>query len=107
MEVSEIVSMTRKLTALFDAVVPRAWGIEAMVTELVAEVGTLADEIMITEGYRSMRERGSLDLADDVVDILFMLIRFADYYTIDLEQAYVQMVDDTKKILATQVRSAQ
>lgn len=99
MKVSEMVEMTREVTRLFDITVPRPWGIEAMVTELVGEVGTLADSIMITEGYRRSREQNEIDLEDDVVDIMFMLIRIADYYNIDLEKAYTQMIDITRKKL--------
>jgi NTP pyrophosphatase (non-canonical NTP hydrolase) len=103
MKVSEMVEMTREITALFDKVVPRPWGIEAMVTELVGEVGTLADEVMIKEGYRPLREGDNLNLEDDLVDIIFMLIRIADYYSIDLERAYTRMIDETRRKLEKRI----
>lgn len=95
MQVAELVELTRSLIKLFKQVEPRDWGIEAMAVELTAETGTLADSIMIQEGYRRMRQGGELDLEDDVVDIMFMLIRIADYYQIDLEAAYTRMIETT------------
>jgi NTP pyrophosphatase (non-canonical NTP hydrolase) len=99
MKVSELVEQTRQVTRLFDGVVPREWGIEAMVTELTGEVGTLADEIMIKEGYRAPRNGDPIDIADDIVDILFMLVRIADYYAVDLDEAYQKMIDGTREKL--------
>ncbi len=107
MEVSKMVEMTQEITALFDKEVPRQWSIEAMMTELVAEVGTLADSIMIKEGYRHLRGENELDLEDDVVDILFMLIRIADFYHIDLDQAYPKMIDMTRKKLMNRLQDKQ
>lgn len=95
MQVAELVEMTRALIKLFKQIEPRDWGIEAMAVELTAETGTLADSIMIQEGYRQMRQGGELDLEDDVVDIMFMLIRIADHYQIDLEAAYTKMIETT------------
>jgi NTP pyrophosphatase (non-canonical NTP hydrolase) len=96
MQISDMVERTREVTALFDEVVPRTWGIEAMMVELVGEVGTLADEIMLQEGYRRTRSADRLRLEDEVVDVLFMLVRVADYYGIDLDEAYVTMLDKTE-----------
>jgi NTP pyrophosphatase (non-canonical NTP hydrolase) len=96
MQISDMVERTRKVTTLFDEVVPRTWGIEAMMVELVGEVGTLADEIMLQEGYRATRKADPLRLEDELTDVLFMLVRVADYYHIDLERAYVTMLEMTE-----------
>jgi NTP pyrophosphatase (non-canonical NTP hydrolase) len=99
MEVSEMIAMTREVTRLFDKLVGR-WNSSVMVTELVGEVGTLADSIMIHDGHRPPRENSeAINLEDDVVDVLFMLIRIADHYDIDLEQAYRKMIEETHEKL--------
>ena len=79
-------------------------GFPVMVTELVGEVGTLADSIMILEDYRRPRNGEHIDLEDDIVDVLFMLIRIADHYKIDLESAYSKMIDQTREKLTERAR---
>lgn len=100
MDFTALMTETRELTRLFDQQVG-SWSVPVMVTELVAEVGTLADSIMIHEGYR--RSRGDpLDLHDDLADVLFMLLRIADHYQIDMERAYVEMLQRTRNALQAQ-----
>jgi NTP pyrophosphatase (non-canonical NTP hydrolase) len=96
MSISELITLTREIIVLFEKVELRPWGIETMMNELTGEVGTLADTIMITEGYRQARPTDTPDLQDDIADILFMLIRIADHYHIDLEAAYRQMIAETR-----------
>jgi|GEM_PF-1097071 DNA repair photolyase/NTP pyrophosphatase (non-canonical NTP hydrolase) len=98
MKVSDMVEMTREVTRLFDRDVGE-WNVNVMVTELVGEVGTLADSIMIQEGHRPSRNGDHIDLEDDIVDILFMLIRIADHYKVDLESAYSDMIKRTRRKL--------
>jgi NTP pyrophosphatase (non-canonical NTP hydrolase) len=76
-----------------------------MVTELVGEVGTLADSIMIQEGHRPSRNGSRVDLEDDIVDIMFMLIRIADHYDIDIENAYKKMIKQTRRKLEDRLLS--
>lgn len=104
MKVSDMIYMTREITRLFDKRVGH-WDASVMMTELAGEVGTLADSIMIQEKKRPPREGSEIDLADDVVDILFMLIRIADHYDIDIEQAYVNMIETTRRKLEDQDHS--
>ena len=98
MKVSDMVRMTREVTHLFDEEVGK-WEVPVMVTELVGEVGTLADSIMIREKHRQPRNGEHIDLEDDIVDVLFMLLRIADHYKIDLESAYCTMIDRTRRKL--------
>jgi len=98
MKVADMVRMTREITRLFDEEVGK-WEISVMVTELVGEVGTLADSVMIKEHYRRPRNEDHIDLEDDIVDVMFMLIRIADHYEIDLESAYKAMIARTRKKL--------
>lgn len=104
MNVSEMIKMTRDTTRLFDKAVG-PWDVSVMVTELVGEVGTLADSIMIEEGHRPSRNGDRVDLDDDIVDILFMLIRIADHYHIDIESAYEKMIHQTQRKLGDRLLS--
>ncbi len=102
MEMTTLITETRELAHLFDQQVG-PWPPAVMVTKLVAEVGTLADSIMIHEGYR--RSRGdALDLHDDLADVLFMLLRIADHYQINIERAYVEMLQRAHSALQSQRR---
>jgi NTP pyrophosphatase (non-canonical NTP hydrolase) len=98
MEVSKLIEMTRETTGLFDKAVGK-WDISVMVTELMGEVGTLADSVMIREGYRPARNGEPIDLEDDIVDVMFMLMRIADHYDIDVESAYQEMIEKTQRKL--------
>jgi len=93
-----MIAMTRETTRLFDKTVGK-WDMSVMVTELVGEVGTLADSVMIQEGHRPARNSEPIDLEDDIVDVMFMLIRIADHYNIDVESAYEEMIEKTQRKL--------
>ena len=95
MTIEEMVAETRQLQMRFREVESRTWTIEACVMELLAEAGTLADSVMIREGYRQLRPDQEIDLEDDVCDILFVLIMIADHYQICLEDAYASMLRNT------------
>ena len=92
MTIEEMVAETRRLQMRFREVESRRWTIETYVVELLAEAGTLADSLMIQEGYRQLRPGQEIDLEDDICDILFVLIMIADYYQICLEDAYASML---------------
>ncbi len=102
MQVSDMVYMTREITNLFDQVVGE-WDASVLLTELAGEVGTLADSIMIKEGHRKPRNDEPIDLEDDIVDVMFMLIRIADHYNINLEEAYKNMIYHTREKLQTRL----
>ncbi|GHP00748.1 hypothetical protein KSF_107950 [Reticulibacter mediterranei] len=98
MKISEMVARTRDVTSLFDKLVG-PWDPTVMMTEMAGEVGTLADSIMIREGHRPPRDGVDVDLEDDIVDVLFMLVRIADHYGIDLERTYQIMILEVQQKL--------
>ncbi len=94
--VSDLAKRTRTVQQLFAEIEQRPWTVETFVVELLAEAGTLADSVMITEGYRRLRKTQSqIDLEDDVCDILFVLFMIADHYDIDIGKSYVSMLEET------------
>jgi NTP pyrophosphatase (non-canonical NTP hydrolase) len=81
----------------FDARNRRPWTIEAATIELTKQVGDLAKHVMVAEQYY-LPDRDDdpayattkAELADELADLLLAIIRIADHYAIDLEQAHVQ-----------------
>lgn len=98
MTLKELALTTRGLAVMFDRLVG-PWSPAVMVSELTAEVGTLADSMMIKEGHRPPRDGETPDLEDDIADVLFMLVRIADHYGIDLDHAYDRVICSTRKKL--------
>jgi NTP pyrophosphatase (non-canonical NTP hydrolase) len=96
----ELIEQTRELQRRFSLLNNRTWTIETYVIELLGETGSLADSIMIQENYRQHRTgQKPINLADDIVDIIFILVNIADHYGIDLETAYKEMLKVTDEKL--------
>jgi NTP pyrophosphatase (non-canonical NTP hydrolase) len=103
--IQKIVDATRQLQERFQEVENRSWTIETYVMELLAEAGTLADSIVIQEGYRLLRPNQTIDLRDDIADVLFVLIMIANHYGVSLEDAYISMLRETAEKLGTHMDS--
>lgn len=98
--VKDLVKETAALQKLLGRFEARPWTAEAFVIELLAEAGTLADSVMIKEGYRKLRDsQDAIDLEDDICDVLFVLLMIADHYGIDIGKSYLFMVNTTRKKL--------
>ncbi len=89
----ELVERTREMISQFSKIEQKPWGIEGSVIELSKQVGDLSKHVMVQEKYYlKSRESQSeyitskQEIADELFDIWFCLIRIADYYKIDFEQ---------------------
>ena len=54
---------------------------------------------MIKERHRQPGNEEHIDLEDDIVDVMFILIRIANHYEIDLESTYQTMIKRTREKL--------
>jgi len=95
----EVVEKSLEVIRKFEEVEKRKWGAEGATIELSKQVGELAKNIMMFEGYY-MAGRDNLPeyktskdkISDELSDILFMIIRIADYYKIDLEKEHLKQL---------------
>ncbi|MGB0756849.1 MAG: hypothetical protein ACPGO5_00150 [Patescibacteria group bacterium] len=97
MDFKEIISQTEKLADEFKAKEQREWGVEAMMVELMKQVGQLSQHVMMHEEYylakrdqQSEYDTSKQHIADELFDVIFMSIRIARHYNIDLEKEYVE-----------------
>lgn len=98
---NNLINQTRELQKRFDLLNSREWTIETYIIELMGETGSLADTIMLKENYRPIRAgQKPVNIADDIVDIIFLLVNIADHYGIDLEEAYKEMLKVTDEKLS-------
>lgn len=95
----EIVNKTLKVLDEFKKVEKREWGSEAIIVELSKQIGDLSKNIMMFEGYymagrdSDLKHQTSKEkIADELSDILFMIIRIADHYKIDLEKEHLKQL---------------
>ncbi|HEY7349378.1 MAG TPA: MazG-like family protein [Ktedonobacterales bacterium] len=93
----ELIDMTRTVIAAFAAAEQRPWTIEATMIELMKQAGDLSKHVMMAERYYLPDRAGDPsyattkdDIADELADIFYCLIRIAEHYHIDLEQAHLQ-----------------
>jgi NTP pyrophosphatase (non-canonical NTP hydrolase) len=93
----DLVNITQRVIREFDAVEQRPWSIEATMIELMKQVGDLARRVMMAEHYylpdRSRApdyETNVDDIADELADVFYCVIRVAEHYHIDLEKAHLQ-----------------
>jgi NTP pyrophosphatase (non-canonical NTP hydrolase) len=93
----DLLDITRRVIAAFDRAEQRPWSVEVTMIELAKQVGDLAKRVLMFEGYY-LPDRADApayvttreDLADELADILYCVIRVADHYRIDLEQAHLE-----------------
>ena len=92
----EAIKKTREIIRRFEKIEGKKWGVEGSMIELIKQIGDLSALVMAQEGYYP-KNRG-LDnpkylvtkekIGDELADLLFILIRLADLYGIDLEKAH-------------------
>lgn len=91
----ELLAITRKVIGEFEQREQRSWGIEGSMLELMKQVGDLTRHVMVFEKYYvknrmsdSYYRTTKNDIADELADILYCLIRISDRYGIDIWEAH-------------------
>jgi len=74
------------------------WRPEVMFTDLVEEVGELANAILTKQGFKSEKRKKS-DLADSLCDIMFDVFMIAEYYGIDIDKEFTKVLKGLEKRL--------
>jgi NTP pyrophosphatase (non-canonical NTP hydrolase) len=93
----DLIEIARTVIRAFEAVEQRPWSIEATLIELMKQTGDLARRVMTAEHYylpdreHDPAYRTTTDeIGDELADVLYCVIRIAEHYHIDLEQAHLQ-----------------
>lgn len=103
----DVVNKTLKVVKKFEEVEQRKWGIEGNMIELSKQVGELAKNVMMLEKYYLAKRRqeskykdaSKKEIANELSDILFIIIRIADLYEIDLEKSHLKEMELALKSL--------
>ncbi len=89
----ELLEQTQAMATAFEKIEQRPWGIEGSMIELSKQVGDLAKRVLTAEKYyyKSRKDNPEYasskeDIADEIFDIWYCLVRIADYYQIDIEE---------------------
>lgn len=98
----EMEEMYREVVKRFNKIELQEWCAEGAMIELSKQVGELAKQVMIKEKYYALEgEAVDVDvrLGNEMVDVIAQVMRLADYYNIDLEQAFVEAREDEDRYL--------
>ncbi len=109
MSFEEAINLARAIIQRFEKVEGKPWKVDGSMIELNKQVGQLSALVMMQEGYYPT-DRDQDDpqyaankekIGDELADILFMIIRLADQYGIDLEEAHKRALDGADKYLTS------
>ena len=85
----------RKINDKLDPVRGRSWTPFVMVTDLLEEAGEVASVVKGLEGFKpSDKHRTKEMLATELSDLLYIIFVLAEHYGINLEEVFLQTVND-------------
>jgi uncharacterized protein len=97
----EAVDLSIKVIRAFDEIEERPWTVETTMIELMKQVGDLSKRLMMYENYYFTQRAGNPNyttskekIANELADIFHCLVRIADHYGIDLEDAHIKARKD-------------
>lgn len=107
---NDAINETRKSIKRFQKIEGKPWGVEGAVIELSKQVGELSALVMNKEGYyytgrdqeNSKYHSTKENIADELADIMFAVVRIADHYSIDLVATNAATRRDEDKFLKKQ-----
>jgi len=85
----------RKINDRLDQERGRGWTPFVMVTDLLEEAGEVASVVKGLEGFKSPEKPKTKEmLATELSDLLYIIFVLAEHYGINLEEAFIQTVND-------------
>jgi NTP pyrophosphatase (non-canonical NTP hydrolase) len=72
----------------------KGWTPFVMVTHLLEEAGEVATAVQGLEGLKPEKPKMKEMLATELSDLLYMIFALAEHYGIELEEAFLQTVND-------------
>lgn len=100
---NEAVDLYRNIIERFAKIEGKTWGAEGAMIELSKQVGELAKCVMLQENYYCFNseepEKNHVKIGNELADVLGQIIRIADYYNINLLDAYMAAREDEDKYL--------
>lgn len=103
----DAMDQTRKNIERFEKIEGKPWGVEGAVIELAKQVGELSALVMNKEGYyyhgreqeNSKYNSTTENIADELADIMLVVVRIADHYAIDLAETNTKTRQEEDKFL--------
>ncbi len=98
----EMEEMYHEIVKRFRKIELNEWNAEGAMIELSKQVGELAKQVMIKERYYALEgDVGDVDrcLGNEMADVIAQVIRLADFYKINLEEAYVKAREEEDEYL--------
>jgi NTP pyrophosphatase (non-canonical NTP hydrolase) len=85
----------RKINEKFDPARGQGWTPFVMVTDLLEEAGEIAAVVKGLEGFKPPEKPKTKEmLATELSDALYIIFVLAEHYGIELEEAFMQTVND-------------
>lgn len=101
---AEMQQMHREVVQRFSTIELKPWEAQGAMIELSKQVGELAKQVMIKEKYYALTDEvPDVDekMANEMADVIAQVMRLADHYGIDLEQAFVDAREEEKRYLVS------
>ncbi len=99
---AEMQEMYRDVVKRFNKIELQEWKAAGAMIELSKQVGELAKQVMLKEKYYAFEgDESEINerLGNEMADVIAQVMRLADYYSIDLEQAFIDARADEDNYL--------
>ena len=99
---AEMEEMYKEVVKRFRKIELQEWRAEGAMIELSKQVGELAKQVMVKERYYALEgDVSDVDerLGNEMADVIAQVMRLADYYKIDLENAFILAREDEDRYL--------